>query len=145
MSFRNDVSIDWSVSPRIIEVSTAGAYPTEISLQDLYDTVRTLSAANAGIDKPEIIEGSGKESLSETLSVGLTIKLLNAKVKFQNRTSWTICEIMGGNLVAIDTSGASMNPVATANYVNVVKTSSSSATLIEPKASLTIGKFLALK
>ena len=126
MTIRSDISIDWSVSPRIIEV----AYPShELTVQDLYDTVRSLGAV--AIDEPEIIDGSGKEVLSATELVGLTVKLFNAKVKFEDRTEPTDCDIFGGNLVALDVYGAPMNPIQYAPYVTVTYAKSSSATLVQ--------------
>ena len=39
MAFRTDISIDWTTSPRII---TLAAPSTEITIQELYDTLRDL-------------------------------------------------------------------------------------------------------
>ena len=128
MSIRQDLTINWAVSPRIIEVA---APSHELTVQDLYDTVRSLSAAESAIDEPEIIDGSGKEVLSETELVGLTVKLLNAKIKFEDRTSPTDCNISGGNLVALDADNHPMNPIQYAPYVTVTYAKSSSATLVQ--------------
>jgi len=115
------------MSPRIIEVA---APSTELTVQDLYDTLRTL-AADEGIDEPEITDGSGKEDLGGGTFVGLTVKLLNAKVKFEDRASPTDCDIFGGNLVAVDENGNSMNPIQYATNVTVTYAKSSSATISE--------------
>ena len=128
MSIRGDLTINWAVSPRIIEVA---APSTELTVQDLYDTLRDKAASSEAIDEPEIIDGSGKEVLSETEAVGLTVKLLNAKVKFADRTSPTDCDISGGNLVALDVNGGPMNPIQYAPYVTVTYAKSSSATLVQ--------------
>ena len=129
MSFRDDITIDWSLSPRIIEVA-ASEVGKALTIQDLYDTVRTLAAQVAGMDDSEIIDGGGKEYLTETESVGLTVKLLNAKVKFAARTEWTSCTITGGNLVAVDGTGSPMNPVQPSAFVNVDRIRSTSGTLV---------------
>jgi hypothetical protein len=131
MTIRGDITIDWDVSPRIIEVATPS---TELTIQDLYDTLRSLGAE--AIDEPEIIDGSGKEALSDTELVGLTVKLLNAKVKFEDRSPpWIICDVKGGNLVALDEYGDSMSPIEPSSYVTVTKTASTSASIIETGVS----------
>ena len=130
MTIRYDITIDWSLSPRIIEIA---APSHEIAVQDLYDTLRHLGSMPEAIGENEIVDGSGKEVLSEDLLVGLTIKLINAKVKFEDRTSppCVLCDIYGGNLVAVDENDYSMNPVEPSNNVMVTKTASSSATLVD--------------
>ena len=132
MSVRNDVSITWSVSPRIIEVSKEGTSPTEITAQDLYDTVRNLAAQVAAMAEDDIIDAGGKEVLSESLLVGLTVKLKNAKVKFEDRPEPTYiqCQVSGGNLVAVDGTGESMSPIQPSSYTQVILAQSSSATLV---------------
>ena len=130
MSIRNDITIDWDVSPRIIEISKEGASPTEITVQDLYDTLRDMGVKIEAMDEPEIVDGSGKEILSATESVGLTVKLLNAKVKFENRSVPTDCSISGGNLVAIDINGDPINPIQYATYVTVSYAKSTSASVV---------------
>lgn len=127
MSIRQDITVNWSLSPRIIEVAAPSII---LTVQDLYDTIRSIAASTSGIDEPEIIDGSGKEELGGGILVGLTVKLLNAKVKFEDRlVSWVICSITGGNLVAVDSNGDSMSPIEPASFVTVTLTASSSATL----------------
>src|SRR3972149_6667170 len=63
--------------------------------------------------------------------VGLTVKLKNAKLKFEDRSSWTICNVLGGNLVAIDDTGEIIEPIEAASYVVAIRTASSSATIYE--------------
>lgn len=134
MSIRNDITINWSVSPRIIEIA---APSTSISMQDLYDTVRNLASQYDAMDEDEIIDGAGKELLGDAVSVGLTIKLLNAKVKFEDRidSPWIVCNIIGGNLVALDENNNSMDPVEPSSYVTTTRISSSSATIVETGVS----------
>lgn len=133
MSIRTDITIHKSSSPRIIEIA---APSTSLILQDLYDTVRHLAEQPDQIDEPEYIEGSGKEvlSLNPNVSVGLTIKLLNARVKFEDRGGestpiWISCDIYGGNLVAVDENGVKTDPVEPSSYVTITRTLSSSATI----------------
>lgn len=130
MSIRDDLTINWTVSPRIIEVTGSS---TSLNVQDLYDTVRDKAAASEAIDDPEIIEGSGKEGLGGTppVLVGLTIKLLNAQVKFEAKASPTVCAVSGGNLVAVDANGDTMYPIAFSTNVVIILAQSTSASLVE--------------
>ncbi len=128
MAIRDDITINWLVSPRVIEIAIPS---TELTIQELYDTLRSLGASIEAIGEPEIIDGSGKEDLGGGTLVGLTVKLFNAKVKFEDRSSPTECNISGGNLVAFNASGQSMNPIQYATNVTVTYAKSSSATLLE--------------
>ena len=134
MSIREDITINWDVSPRIIEVA---APSQELKVQDLYDTLRSLGSVESSIDEPEIVDASGKEKLLQNVYVGLTVKLLNAKVKFENRSSPTLCDVYGGNLLAVDINGDVMNPIEPSDNVTVTKTSSTSASIIQVGSGLT--------
>jgi len=155
MSIRTDLTINWTVSPRIIEVADPSV---SLTIQDLYDTLRDKAASDEAMGYDEIIDGSGKDDLGGGTLVGLTIKLFNAKVKFANKSSPTVCTIGGGNLVAVDANGQSMSPIEPSANVSVVVAQSSSATIIETGVSgltsaeseqlmktLTTGKFIALR
>jgi len=130
MSIRYDVSVDWYVSPRIIEVA---APSVELDIQDLIDTLRYLEYIEPTKTFDHIVDSAGKEALGGGVLVGITLTLVNAKVKFEDRAGPTFvqCNIAGGNLVALDDLGAEMSPVETSDYTQVVRTSSSSATLQE--------------
>ncbi len=135
MSFRGDITVDWSASPRSIEVA---APSTELKLQDLHDTLRTLAAQAGAMDEPDIITSSGKEYLDEGVYVGLTVTLLNARVKFEDRIPpWITCMVKGGNLVAMDADGDPMNPIEPAAYVNVTLAQSSSPTIVVTGSGVT--------
>lgn len=129
MSIRQDLTIEWTVSPRIIEIASPSI---EITVQDLYDTLRDIASKAEAIDDDEIVDGSGKEALGGGLLIGLTVKLLNAKLKFEARSNppWIICDIRGGNLIAVDGNGNSMSPMEPSAYVMITKTSSVSAALL---------------
>lgn len=130
MSIREDITINWSVSPRIIEVA---APSTILTVQDLYDTLRYLGAAAIG--EPEIVDASGKETLGSDLLVGLTVKLLNAKVKFEDRLLPTDCNVSGGNLIACNADGESMNPIQYATCVTATIATSTSGALLRETTS----------
>lgn len=127
MAFRDDITIDWDLSPRIIEVASPS---TELNVQDLYDTLRVHGSYATNMDDLEIVDASGKEQLGTNLYIGLTIKLLNAKVKFEDKESPTVCDIVGGNLIAIDEYSTIMNPIEPSSHVTVTKTASTSAALV---------------
>lgn len=129
MTVRNDISVDFNVSPRII---TVAAPSTEITIQDLHDTLRTIEDDVWNMSFRKLINSFGKQPLGGGVLVGITSELQNAKLKFADRSgpSWIICTISGGNLVAVDADGVEMDPVEPSAYVNVVRASSSSATLI---------------
>ena len=131
MAFRNDISVNWNVSPRII---TVAAPSTELTIQDLHDTMRALEDDLDNLSYEKIISSGGKERLDEVTKVTITATLLNAKVGFEARSSWTQCRVSGGNLVAVDSNGDDMNPIHPTAYVNVDRTSSSSGTLQEQDA-----------
>lgn len=153
MATLSNVTIDWSVSPRIIEVSSN---TTSITVQNLYDTVRNLASQTGAMDDDEIISGSGKEDLGGSVLVGITVTLLNAKLKFEERGVATTCFVGGGNLVAEDGNGDSMFCIEPSANVTVQLSQSTSASIIAndevaiadeimDRGVLTVGKFLALK
>jgi hypothetical protein len=133
MSIRNDVTINWEVSPRII---TVDAPSTEMVMQDLIDTLRNEEAKVANMDDPSIVSASGKEPLGGGVLVGLTVTLLNARLAFEARSGpeYISCDAGGGNLVAVDSVGADLNPIYPTAFTQVVKTSSASATLSDLEA-----------
>lgn len=130
---RNDITVDWTVSPRIITILAPSA---NVSMQDLYDTLRWLENDPANMDNDSIVSGSGKENLGGGVFVGLTVTLKNAQLAFENRPGPTFvqCNATGGNLVAVDINGDIMEPIYPTSYTQVILTSSSSATIQELSA-----------
>jgi hypothetical protein len=93
------VSVDWRQSPRLIFVA---APSTEITIQDLHDTLRVLEERpGEGLPYPSIVETAGKEELGGGVTVGLTMKLLNARLAFQGRKT----SVETGAITTADTSG----------------------------------------
>lgn len=206
MTIRTDIDFNMQLSPRIVTVL---APSTELSIQDLHDTVTGFQDTIEGGGYPGLIDTAGKESLGGGVLVGLTSTLSNAQIAFETRTTihetgtvttpdaaGTIlvdsaalfvtngvvrgdlilnetdgshstitsvdseiqvkclplsggvdnqfdsadaykvfdmvqCSISGGNLVALDDVGSDLNPVFPTFGTQVVRTSSSSATLQE--------------
>lgn len=128
MAFRSDIAIDWSTSPRIITVLSPSV---ELTIQDLVDTVRDLEDELPNMAYDKIVDATGKEPLGGGNAVGITATLRNAQVGFEARPgpSFTTCNVLGGNLTATDAVGDDLDPIQTTAFVQVVRTSSSSATL----------------
>lgn len=133
MTIRNDLSVNWDASPRIITVNSPSV---EIAMQDLLDTMRLMEASSVAMDDASIIDAAGKENLGGGVKVGLTITLLNATLAFETRSgpSYTQCNISGGNLVAIDDIGDNISPIYPTAFTQIVLANSSSATLQEQSA-----------
>lgn len=202
MAIISGTTVSWELSPRII---TIPAPLTEVTINDLQDTLQDLEDSEAGIVWPHLRNTSGGEDLGGGVSVGLTMELQNARLAFEARSTpdetgtatstgtetlvdttalfvtnginpgamlinytdgsistvisvtnettlihqtlqggtnndWTIgdsysvtnevqCSIDGGNLVAVDGVGASLDPVFPTVGTQVIRTSASSATL----------------
>ena len=133
MAIRDDFSIDWEVSPRII---TVAAPAIECSMQDILDTLRNEEAKTSNMDDLSIVSASGKEPLGAGTYVGLTVALQNATIGFEARSGpeWTICDLNGGNLVAFNTDGDAISSIDPTAFVSISKTASSSATQTEQTA-----------
>lgn len=103
MVFRSDISVDWTQSPRLIFVA---APSTSITIQDLIDTLRFLEERPwEGLVFPQIIEAAGKEDLGGGVKVGITAKLLNARLAFEARK----ISIESGTITTADTNGVTIN------------------------------------
>jgi hypothetical protein len=129
MTIRTDISVDWEASPRVITIAEPS---TEITLQDLVDTCRYLENDMDSMDDPPLIAAAGKEALGGGVSVAITASLQNAVLAFEARPgpTWTICNVRGGNLVAVDSLGDPLFPIKSTAFVQVVMAASSSATLV---------------
>lgn len=103
MAFRDDVVVDWSVSPRIVKVLSPS---TEITIQDLVDTCRELEQQQGNLIHYHIVSAAGKEPIGGGVLVGITATLLDAQVQFEARTtaaeSGTVTT--GGTTTLTDTS-----------------------------------------
>lgn len=139
MSVRNDVTVDFSLSPRIITVLSPS---TSITIQDLHDTLRSIEDDVWNMSFSKLISSAGKENLGGGVLVGVTSTLQNAKLAFQERSgpSYIQCRVDGGNLVAIDANGNSMSAIEPTAFTQVILANSSSATLVNDlsKADVTI-------
>src|SRR4030067_1617565 len=128
-----EISIDFESSPRIITIL---APTTEVAVQELVNVIRDAEDDPLNMEYDHLIRAAGKEPLGGGVSVGITVTLLNAKIAFETRLgpAFEQCEISGGNLVAMDENGIPMSPIQPTAYTQIVRTSSSSATLMELEA-----------
>lgn len=109
-------------------------YPTErVTCQEIYDAIRVFEQDPENLDLPTIAIASGKEPLGGGLYIGITLKLIGWKLKFEERPGpqWTSCEVAGGNFLALNENGEFVNPIVASDHVSVVKTSAVSAAIIE--------------
>jgi len=84
MTTRTDVIVDYLDSPRVVEVA---APSTEMTMQDLVDTLRKIEDSFQGMSYLKLLNASGKEDLGGGVSVGITVAKQNAKLAFEGRTS----------------------------------------------------------
>lgn len=84
MTVRNDLTFDMEVSPRVITVAIPS---TEITIQDLHDTVVAYEDSYEGGQYPRLILSAGKEELGGGVTVGLTATLQDAQVYFPPRST----------------------------------------------------------
>ncbi len=130
MSVRNDVTVDWSTSPRIITVASPSV---TISIQDLNDTLRNLEANIApGLQFSSLCIVTGKNDLGGGVLVGITLLLLNAALAFAARPgpTYTQCTVTGGNLIAQDVNGVRVTSISPTAFTQVVISQSTSAALL---------------
>jgi hypothetical protein len=126
---RDDISIDWKISPRIITVAIPS---TVVTCQDLYDTVKALENTPAAMPRRCIVSAGGKETLREGLLNGITVTMSNAKVAFAARPGPDVvqCNVTAGNLVAVDENGILMKAIQPTAFTQVVVELSTSAALL---------------
>ena len=86
MAQRDDITVRWDLLPRLIIIA---APSTEITIQDLVDTLREIEARPQNMIYPSIISAAGGENLGGGVSVGFTATLINAQIFFESRYTRT--------------------------------------------------------
>lgn len=89
MTTRNDITIDYTLSPRVARIA---APETNLSLQDYVDTLRVAESQFQGMSFPYLINASGKEDLGDGVSVGITVQEQNLRLAFESRRTPAIDE-----------------------------------------------------
>jgi hypothetical protein len=112
----------------INRIITVLAPDTEITVQELMNAIREWEAEHLEYDK--VAEASGKEFVAPGLQTAITVKLLNWRLKFEDRPTYTVCLVRGGNLLAVDENGNYMYPIAPSTNVSVALAQSTAASLI---------------
>jgi hypothetical protein len=112
----------------INRIITVLAPDTEVTVQELINAIRDWEDDHLEWDK--VAEASGKETIAPGLYTAITVKLLNWRLKFEDRAEPTACLVRGGNLLAVDAQGNYMYPIAPASNVTVTITQSTAAALL---------------
>lgn len=106
MSVRTDVTVNWELSPRLVEINLPS---TELSAQDAADTLRSLEHKPApGFDvfsHDYIIDVDGKQNLGDSL-VGITLKYLNGQAAFGRTASRSSGTVTTGSTTQLIDSAA---------------------------------------
>ena len=121
---------------RIIEIAKPD---TEVTIQQLINAIRNWEDELVNMETARIADASGKEDLGGGLAVGITLKLLNWKLKFEARSgpNWVDCGVTGGNLVAVNGNNQPMNPIEPSAYVTVTIAKAVSAAILAAIAEWT--------
>ena len=81
------VTVDFTLSPRIITIPVAGV-PVAVSIADLQDTLQDIEDnENDGICYPRLRDCSGGQALGGGRFAGYTMQLQNAQVMFEPQTT----------------------------------------------------------
>jgi len=112
---------------KVNKIITVLSPDTEITIQNLLNSIREWEDDLLSMDLPFIASCAGKEPLGGGVAVGLTLTLLDDwQLAFEARTGpeYVQCKVSGGNIVATNANG-SIYPTA---FTQVLITASSSAT-----------------
>ena len=103
MASRSDLTVEFTTSPRVAEVD---APATEITMQDLVDTLRDIESSFQGTSYDKLLNAAGKEDLGGGVSVGITVALQNLLLAFQGRTTpaqvGTVSTSVGSAIAGLD-------------------------------------------
>ena len=84
MAIISGTTVNWSVLPRIIQIPIP---VTDVTIEDLQDTCQDLEDSEIGVVFPKLRQTSGGEDIGDGNFVGWTMKLNNAQIQFQSRTT----------------------------------------------------------
>lgn len=108
---------------KIIDITEA---QSDVLVIDLLSDIREAEASEQGITYGQIASASGKESLGGSVSVGVTVALLDDwQIRFEAGTGY-IAKVSGGNLVG----GFNGDPVAYSAGVQVLLLQSAASTVV---------------
>ena len=107
------VTVNWKTSPRIITFPVA---ETEVSVEDIQDTLINIEDTEEGVVFPKLRNTSGGEALGGGVTVGWTMELANAQIAFAPRTT----NKETGTVTTPDTSGIWLEDSAASFITNGV-------------------------
>ncbi|MEW6606076.1 MAG: hypothetical protein AB1414_01310 [bacterium] len=93
---------------------------TEVSIQELINTIRDFEDNPEGMNVKTFINAAGKQDLGSGVKVGITLELTNNwRIQFEARDGpdYVACKVYGGNLVA--TNDYNNNPIKPSAYTQV--------------------------
>lgn len=131
-------SFDFNFTLKILQIPDT---ETSATIQDLWNAIIIAHADLRSMDDDEIATISGKEDLGGGVSVGLTISFINGwRIQAAPRAGpdFVLVTVSGGNTVTSEADqapaggpgipAAATNPIAPANFTNIIISQSSSAT-----------------
>lgn len=127
------VTIDFASSPRIVNIPDSAG---DVTIQDVIDTLSAKQAEPNNLVYPGLMvnaDTAGKQTLSTTKKVGLTLTLNNAQLKFPDQAgpAYVIKRVIDGNIVAVDDAGNPIEPLASSDFTNWKTEADTSAALVE--------------
>ncbi len=116
-------------TPRILNV------PSDVNVQDIWDTLSTEAAKLENLSYKKLIDrpaSGGKNTLTVTKVVGITLVMNNVQIKFPDEAGPTIRrKITDGNLIAVDHNGDPMPAIAISTFTFAELEFDTSAALIQ--------------
>jgi len=117
---------------KVSKIITIPDTQDSVTIQALIDDIRDFEDELHNMETYKIADASGKQDLGGGTAVGITLTLIDWKLKFADRPGpdYVLCSVSGGNLVRYDTTTQTYgNPIEPSEYVTVSLTASSSATI----------------
>ena len=139
MAIISGVTVNWRLSPRVITIPSP---ITEITVEDLQDTLLALEDDEEGMLWPHLRNTSGGEDLGGGTSVGWTMELQNAQIAFEARTA----NVSVGTVTTPDTGTKLIDSAATfitdgvqpgASVINITDRSVGTVISVDSETQLT--------
>lgn len=114
MVTREDVTVDYTDSPRIVEVASPSV---EFVAQDIVDTLRKKEDSFTGMTELKLINASGKDDLGGGVLVGITVAQQNTQVAFESR----LTPAQTGTVTTGDADGITLTDTSAAFVSNNIR------------------------
>lgn len=85
---------------------------TNVLVQEIYDKAQEWANRPDNLREKKVVEAVGKFDLGGGEYTGVAMRLLDWKIKFADRGSFELCQVSGGDTVAVDDVGALSDPIA---------------------------------